>query len=191
MIWIMTALLLQGSVLQWGAPTMNAKGDPLKDLAGFVVYRGESSMSYTHQIDVGLVESLDLKLVSDLEHGIRYFFAVTAYNTAGNQSQFSDEVSNILGGGTADLPGSEEPLEPLFVIYPNPFDAFVTVETGGREGVVQVFNLLLQLKDLILVSESGVQTFDASRFPSGVYLFKFNPANSQDKGRIIKGLLLR
>ena len=191
MIWILTALLLQGSVLSWSAPTIDSDGKPLRDLAGFMVYRGEVSGHYTHQIDVGLELSLDMTLVANLERGVLYFFAITAYDTAGNESDFSNEVSNVLGGGTADLPGSEEPLEPLFVIYPNPFDAFITVDTGGREGVVQVFNLLLQLRDLILVSGSGVQTFDTSRFPSGVYLFKFNPANPQDKGQIIKGLLLR
>lgn len=184
MIWILTALLLQGSVLQWVSPTVSVRGDSLRDLAGFVVYQGEVPRSYTHQLDVGLVNSLDLKLVSNLERGILYFFAVSAYDTAGNESGFSDEVSNVLEGGTADLPGSGEPIERIFVIYPNPFDAFITVDTGGREGVVQVFDLLGRPRDLILVSESGVQTFDTSGFSSGVYLFKF-------RGRTIKGLLLR
>ena len=192
MIALLTAFLLllqgsvlgQGNILQWDAPTENIDGSQLTDLAGFIVYRGEMSGSYTHQIDVGLVDSLDLKLVSNLELGVLYFFTTIAYDSAGNESDFSNEVSNVLGGGTAGLPGREEPLEPLFAIYPNPFDAFVTVETGGREGVVQVFDLLGRPRDLILVSESGVQTFDTSGFSSGVYLFKF-------KGRTIKGILLR
>ena len=176
-------LLLQGNVLEWDAPTTDTRGEPLRDLAGFVVYIGQTSGHYTDQLDVGLVLSLDMRRLSNLERGIRYFFAVAAYDTASNLSDLSDEVSNILEGENTSLPDSEEPGRDFFVIYPNPFDSFVTVDTGGRQGVVQVFNLLGRSVDLIYVDGSG-GTLDTSRIPSGVYLFHF-------EGQTIKGLLLR
>ncbi len=176
-------LLLQGNVLEWDPPTLGSDGKPLRDLAGFVVYTGQASGHYTHQLDVGLVLYLDMRSISNLERGILYFFAVAAYDTAENLSDLSDEVSNILEDGNTGLPDSEEPGRDFFVIYPNPFDSFVNVDTGGRRGVVQVFNLLGRSVDLIYVDVAG-GTLDTSRIPSGVYLFHF-------EGQTIKGLLLR
>ena len=180
---LLTALLLlQGYILSWDAPTTGSNGKPLNDLAGFVVYMGETSGHYTHHIDVGLSLFFDINRVANLERGILYYFAVTAYDTATNESIFSDEVSNILHGSTG-IPGHVELEEAIFVIYPNPFDAFVTVETGGRDGVVKIHNLMGHRVGLIDVGRSG-GIFDTSRLTSGVYLFTF-------EGLTIKGLLLR
>ena len=202
MIWILTALLLllqgsvfgQGRILQWDAPTENIDGSQLTDLAGFIVYRGEVSRSYTHDLDVGLKSFLDLREVLNMDPEVLYFLAVVAYDFAGGRSPLSEEVSNVLAlatgiSDTTRIP-VREPKKDMFVIYPNPFDAFITVETGGREGVVEMFNILAEPRDLILIPDSGIQTFDTSRFPSGVYLFRFNEFGS-DRVQAIKGLLLR
>lgn len=62
------------------------------DLAGYKVYYGNTtSRSYdlTRTIDVGNVTS---HTVTDLIEGETYFFAATAYDFSGNESDYSNEV---------------------------------------------------------------------------------------------------
>ena len=75
--------------LFWDAPTTNPDGSPLNGtLAGYKVYYGTSSGSYSTVIDAGNVTSYD---VSGLAAGT-YYFVVTAYDTFGSESPFSNEV---------------------------------------------------------------------------------------------------
>ena len=73
--------------LSWTAPTTNQDSTPLTDLAGYKVYHGFASRSYNVTIDVGLTTSA---VLSDLQDGRTYYFAVTAYDTSGNQSVFTE-----------------------------------------------------------------------------------------------------
>ena len=73
--------------LSWTAPTTNQDNTPLTDLAGYKVYHGFASRSYDVTIDVGLTTSA---VLSDLQDGRTYYFAVTAYDTSGNQSLFTE-----------------------------------------------------------------------------------------------------
>ncbi len=75
--------------LSWDPPTTNTDGTPLTDLAGYRVYYGNSPGSYSYSIDVGNVTTFTL---SNLTSGT-YYFAVTAYNSSGIESGFSNEVS--------------------------------------------------------------------------------------------------
>jgi len=74
----------------WTPPTTNSDGTPLTDLAGYRVYSGVSSRNYTQNTDVGNVTSYT---VTNLSGGTTYYFAVTAYDTSGNQSTFSNELT--------------------------------------------------------------------------------------------------
>lgn len=77
-----------GSVsLSWDATTTNSDGSPLSDLAGYKVYYGNSSGSYTNSVDVGNIAGAS---VSSLASG-SWCFAVTAYDTSGNESDYSGE----------------------------------------------------------------------------------------------------
>jgi hypothetical protein len=77
-----------GSVtLSWDAPTTNSDSSPLSDLAGYKVYYGTSSGSYTNSVDVGNIAGAS---VSSLASG-SWCFAVTAYDTSGNESNYSGE----------------------------------------------------------------------------------------------------
>lgn len=80
------------ATLTWDAPTTNADGTPLTDLAGYKVYYGISSGNYTVSIDVGNVTTYK---IDDLSPGT-YYFAVTAYDTSGNESDYSNEVSKVI-----------------------------------------------------------------------------------------------
>ena len=58
------------------------------DLAGYKVHWGLSStIPFTDEVDVGNVLTHQL---TDLVEGTTYFFAVTAYDTEGNESAYSD-----------------------------------------------------------------------------------------------------
>lgn len=66
----------------------NANTEP--DLAGYKIYYGLSSGNYTISINVGNVTQYT---VNQLTEGLVYHFVVTAYDTAGNESAYSPEVS--------------------------------------------------------------------------------------------------
>ncbi len=89
------------AILNWDPPATNVDGTPLTDLAGYKIYYGTtscnvtSSCSYDHviTIDDPTVTSYE---VTDLQPGTTYYFAVTAFDTAGNESDYSNEVSKTI-----------------------------------------------------------------------------------------------
>lgn len=64
-------------------------GNKEPDLAGYRLYFGNESGRYHTTIDVGLTNAFELRLTI----GTEYFFALTAYDKAGNESGYSDEVA--------------------------------------------------------------------------------------------------
>jgi hypothetical protein len=78
--------------LTWEAPTTVSDGTPLTDLAGYKIYYGTSSGNYTEVIDAGNVTTYT---VGSLPPGT-YYFAVTAYNGSGNESDYSNEASKTI-----------------------------------------------------------------------------------------------
>jgi hypothetical protein len=76
--------------LAWDAPTTNADGSPLTDLAGYYVYSGTASGVYGSPIDAKNVTTYTL---TGLTPGQTYYIAVAAYDLSQNQSQLSGEVS--------------------------------------------------------------------------------------------------
>jgi len=107
-------IILVGSVsvfagevtLTWTPPTTNADGTPLTDLGGYKVYYGTASGKYTKSIDVGDGGGSSVKTyrVTHLAEGLTYFFAVTAYDTYGNESDYSNEVSKTIGSADTTPP---------------------------------------------------------------------------------------
>ena len=77
-------------VLSWKPPTTNADDTPLNDLAGYNVYYGMTSGNYSESVDVGDVLTYQ---VNNLSTGVTYYFATTAYDTSGNESGYSNEMS--------------------------------------------------------------------------------------------------
>ena len=75
--------------------TVKLRWDPSTqpNLAGYKVYFGTTSRNYSHTIDLGQVNSYQ---VGNLQDGVKYYFAVTAYDIDGNESKFSNEVSNAV-----------------------------------------------------------------------------------------------
>jgi len=75
--------------LTWSSPTTNVDGTALTDLAGFKVHVGTVSRTYTSVFDAGKVNQLT---VGPLPAGT-YYFAVTSYDSSGNEGPYSNEVS--------------------------------------------------------------------------------------------------
>ena len=78
--------------LAWDAPSTNTNGTALQDLAGYKVHYGTAPGSYTGSVDVGTVTSCS---ISGLGAGT-YYLVVTAYNKAGAESTYSNEVSKAV-----------------------------------------------------------------------------------------------
>jgi len=103
------------ATLSWDPPTTNADGTPLTDLEGYKVYYGTLSGNYSQNIDAGNVTTY----TANLSDGT-YYFAVTAYDTSRNESDYSNEVNKTIrsiqqytltvnkngtGAGTVTSPG--------------------------------------------------------------------------------------
>jgi F5/8 type C domain-containing protein/fibronectin type III domain protein len=83
-------LLAADVTLAWDAKTET-------NLAGYKVYYGNASRSYSSTINVGKVTSYT---VAGLGPGT-YYFAVTAYYTSGTETTFSNEASKTLSSPPA------------------------------------------------------------------------------------------
>ena len=86
--------------LAWDPNTEN-------DLAGYKVYYGTQSGSYDFAIDAG---NTTYYTVTRLEPETRYYFALTAYDTSRNESDFSWEVSAVTGNDPDPAPSTSSTL---------------------------------------------------------------------------------
>jgi len=82
----------ENTTLSWDTPTNNTDGTELTDLAGYKVYYGTSSGVYDNVIDVADVTTYTLTDIAPAT----YYFAVTAYDELGNESDYSNEVSKTI-----------------------------------------------------------------------------------------------
>jgi len=62
---------------------------PSTDIAGYFIHYGSAPKSYTNRVDVGLATSV---VVSNLVAGMTYYFAATAYSSAGLESDYTNEA---------------------------------------------------------------------------------------------------
>jgi len=76
---------LRAIVLDW---TPNSEAD----IAGYKVHYGTASGLYNQVTDVGSSVGF---MQRGLMPGMRYYFALTAYDTSGNESEYSEEVSAV------------------------------------------------------------------------------------------------
>ena len=127
--------------LLWSASVLSADltlaWDPNSepDLKGYSVYfrRDIPGPPYDVAGDLNLTELTNPRapsfVVSGLEKGFRYYFTVTARDTAGNESTFSDAVCAYVGD-TITLCSAESPVVPVSPATPGSG----TVSGGGGSG---------------------------------------------------------
>jgi hypothetical protein len=82
------------TTLTWAAPMLNDDGTTLTDLAGYKLYYGQSSGAYGPPIEINNV-SVTTYVVDGLVPNT-YYFAATAFNTAGVESRFSGEAIKVV-----------------------------------------------------------------------------------------------
>lgn len=76
--------------VSWTPPLSNTDGSSLLDLAGYKIYYGTSSRAYSSSL------AIDEGLASFVLEGLgeaTWYFAMTAVNDAGIESNYSEEVS--------------------------------------------------------------------------------------------------
>jgi hypothetical protein len=109
----------------WNAPTTNADGTPLTDLAGYHLYLGTTQPacpgasfltvpSPTAQPAAGQTVN---HRVTGLNAGATYFVRITAIDTSGNESACSPSASGVA--------------QPVFSVTPTTATTFGSVTTGG------------------------------------------------------------
>jgi hypothetical protein len=84
-------VLMGGALISWDPPTEREDGSTIEglDLAGYRVYYGAATGSYTKSV---LVTGSTSAVISGLNAGSTYYFVITALDSVGNESDPSDEV---------------------------------------------------------------------------------------------------
>lgn len=83
--------------LAWDRPTTDAEGNDLGDLASFRIYVATASPVERDGAEMVEVGDTTRHTITDLEGGV-YYLAVSAVDTAGNESELSDEVRAEVAG---------------------------------------------------------------------------------------------
>ena len=101
-LWIVLLLLVipvQGWMQDNQTHSVTVTWDPNSeaDLAGYKIYWGNSSRMYHSAVDVG---NVIVKQIEGLTEGVRWYFTATAYDTAANESGYSNEVWIFFGDST-------------------------------------------------------------------------------------------
>jgi hypothetical protein len=92
---VVAAVVLASQTISWGASYQLAwNSNPEPDIASYKVHVGTVSGAYTRTYSV----TSPTATISDLPDAPVYYFAVTAVNSAGSESDFSSEVSTLSPG---------------------------------------------------------------------------------------------
>ncbi|MFA6456675.1 MAG: fibronectin type III domain-containing protein [Bacteroidota bacterium] len=182
--------------LKWNK---NTEGD-------FVRYRiyGGTSANPTTKLDSTTGGLLDTtKIVTGLTNETKYYFRVTAVNTYGMESPYSNEVNATPSTTGVDNDGGTLPtVYSLSQNFPNPFNPSTTI----RFGLPEVSDVSLKIYDMLgrevitIVNtrlSAGYYNFEwnASRYSSGVYVYRLNATSVngtvQQNFREVKKLMLQ
>jgi hypothetical protein len=125
-----------------------------EDLAGYIVYYGSASRDYDYDIDIGDETSCT---ISGLYSGTTYYFAVTAYDIDGNESQFSNEISypGPAGSGSSVSGSSGGGGGGCFIASLSPQHAHVVRQTIPNKVILGVVITILLLWTLLIICRSA------------------------------------
>ena len=102
-------------IIQWRANSEN-------DLKGYKLYFGNRSRFYSAVINVGIDTTYQIE---DFTNG-NYFFALTAYDSAGNESIYSNEINVYIENNKTINPSTASILSKTYN-FPNPFNPYNNV----------------------------------------------------------------
>ena len=124
--WVALAMTLaqaQQVQLSWNTP-LQADGTPLTGPTSYWLYYGSQRGQYQTRVPVGMATEYT---VTNLSPGQTYYFAIKAYNTAGMESTFSNEVS-------VTLPLPPPPPQPVGSLIPQQQIRVVSVDSQDTAG---------------------------------------------------------
>lgn len=129
------------------------------DLAGYVLYYGAASRKYNRMVLTGMRRAVT---VQNLQPHTQYFFAVTAYDTSGNESPLSSEVSARTGAAAQEF--SEYDLNLTGMV--DEFDWLLLLRLLGYEAGHERFNPRADV-----TGDGRIDGFDKAKFArlSGVF----------------------
>ncbi len=129
------------------------------DLAGYQVYYGTQPGMYDFVLDVGNITQYT---VTGLEPETRYYFALTAYDTSWNESDFSDEVSAVTGN---------DPSPTVSTIESEEGGCFIATAAYGSYVNPHV-KVLRDFRDISLCSNSFTRKFVHLYYEYGPWMAK-------------------
>jgi hypothetical protein len=77
-----------------GSATISWNASPSSSVAGYDIYYGTSSGNYTSAVPVSNVTNVTIR---GLISGVTYYFAAASYDSSGNISALSPEISGTVG----------------------------------------------------------------------------------------------
>lgn len=128
--------------LTWDASTTNSNGSPLTDLAGYAIHYWTGDSSIAEIVDAGNQTTYTL---TGLTAGETYMIAVTAYDSDGNESDYSNvltvtvEAKNQAPVAADDAVSTQAGVSITIAVLSNDTDPdgdelHITVVTPGRYG---------------------------------------------------------
>lgn len=166
------------------------------DLAGYYIYYGTESGNYNGTgADQGdspiVISTFETYKITGLEEATQYFFAISAFNTAGMESALSNEVMVITT--SAELTNTNIPDEyALLQNYPNPFNPSTTIRfalpSAGEVRLVLYDLLGRQVATLIAEHrQAGYHdvVFDGGQLSSGVYIYQIRAGDFVETKRLM------
>jgi hypothetical protein len=150
-------------------------------VAGYKIYYGTASRVYTNSLDVGNDTNV---LISGLVEGTTYFFAATTYDSVGDESDFSTEVSEYIintNSATAPIsnpvnssPTTNNTPVPVFnpPISPTNSNPIIVVTNSGASSVPNKFTgnqapTLNPIANFTVNENSGLKSIVLSGITSG------------------------
>ncbi len=128
-LFIFLVLSITSQNVYSGAIKANWDANTEPDLKGYKLYYGTVPSDYLNweSVDVGNVNSY---LVGNLDENVTYYFVVTAYDSSGNESAPSDEVSALVTGpqATASVSGDSIIVRWTFILDADSYEIFQGTE---------------------------------------------------------------
>ncbi len=106
---LLSGMICISGIAQAASVTLTWQRNQEPDIAGYKIFYGTASHNYKNSITVNDRANQPLTrsyTVTGLQEGSTYYFAIKAFDLAGQQSDFSDEVSIKIDGNSGDGGGT-------------------------------------------------------------------------------------